>query len=324
MKILIPLLILAFTLHSCGNKTQEATNGNNPNWEEQGLTNVVPTKFESLVRPNEQLQLGKIYTDTIKFIGFDDNGDDPLMFVNKNKNTASLIYDWTVEYDFVKGEKIEIQWKMDSIRYAGDPEFLEYKEFLASAKKLESLKLTDKKVKFLWREMRYLEDLGGEFNVIILNDEYVETISEPEKSALAYVATFIGNECAWDGNANENRSNLKCKILGALDLGYQCSSKHLDFLRFWFRNNEDILKELENCPTTPDGATVQDTFDEIDLEIKDHTITVFFKASGINVREGKSWNWTEKHFFEFKNNELILLKKDISTMEQGTFEVSGN
>src|SRR5690606_19473377 len=188
---------------------------------------------------------------TIEFIEFDDNGDYPLMFVSNGKDTASLVYDWTVEYDFVKGEKIEIQWKIDSIHYAGDQEYLDYKEFLVSAKKLKPLKLTDKKVKFLWREMQYLEDLNGEFNVITLDEEYIKTISEPEKAALAYVATFIGNECVWDGNANENRSNLKCKILWALDLGYQCSPQHLDFLRFWFRSNEDILKELENCPTTP-------------------------------------------------------------------------
>jgi hypothetical protein len=53
-------------------------------------------------------------------------------------------------------------------------------------------------------------------------------------------------------------------------------------------------------------------------------ITVFFKANGINMREEKTWSWTEKHFFEFKKNELILLKKDISPMERGIFEVRGN
>jgi hypothetical protein len=149
-------------------------------------------------------------------------------------------------------------------------------------------------------------------------------MTEPEKAALAYIATFIGNECEWDGKANENRSNLRCKILWALDLGYQCSYEHLSFLRLWFRNNKDILNELENCPTTPDGATVQNTFDEINLEIEGDMITVFFKANGINMREEKTWSWTEKHFFEFKKNELILLKKDISPMERGIFEVRGN
>lgn len=324
MRRLFAFLILAFALQSCEEKKQKASNNNNPNLEEQAQISVIPTESRSPLRPHEQQELGRIYTDTIEFVELNDYGDEPLMLINKNKDKATLIYDWTIEYNFVRGEELEIQWKMDSIRYAGDPEFLQYKEFLVSAKRLKPLKLTDKKVKFLWREMQYLEDLSGEFNVIALDEEYIKTISEPEKAALAYVATFIGNECQWDGTADENRSNLKCKILSALDLGHQCSHKHLGLLRQWFRNDNDVLKELESCPTTPDGATVQDTFDEIDLEIEGNMITVFFKANGFNFREGKSWNWTEKHFFEFKEDELVLIKKDISPMEHGRFEVSGN
>lgn len=321
MKILLPLFILVFALQSCGNETQKATRASNS--ENPPQTSADVSELTSRLRPNERLELRKIYTDTIDFIEFNDYGDEPLIFINKNKDTVSLIYDWALEYDFVRGDELEIQWKMDSIRYAGDSEFLDYTAFLISAKKLNPLNLTDKNVKFLWREMQYVEDLKGEFNVIALDEAYIKTISEPEKAALAYIATFIGNECAWDGNINESRSNLKCKILWALDLGYQCSSKHLDLLRFWFRNNENILKELENCPTTPEGATLQDTFDEIDLEVKGNMITVSFKANGINVREQKSWNWTEKHFFEFNDNELLLIKKDISPMVYGKFEVSG-
>lgn len=324
MKNILILCILTFAIYSCNNKTQKATNDIHSNSGDPQQTSTDFSEFKSPLRPKDKLQLGKLYTDTIEFVEFDDNGDYPLMFVSNGNDTASLVYDWTREYSFVKGDKLEIQWKTDSIRYAGDQEYLDYKEFLVSAKRLASLKLTDKKVKFLWREMQYVEDLDGEFSVIILDEEYIKTISEPEKAALAYVATFIGNECVWDKNANENRSNLKCKILWALDLGYQCSPKHLDFLRFWFRNNKDILKELENCPTTPDGATVQDTFDEIELEIEGNMITIFFKANGFNFREGKSWSWTNKHFFEFKDNELILIKKDVSSMVKSEFEVRGN
>lgn len=322
MKILLPLFILVIILQSCGNETQKATIASNSENPQQ--TSADASELTSSLRPNERLELGKIYTDTIDFVEFNDYGDEPLIFINRNKDTTSLIYDWEIGYDFVRGDELEIQWKMDSIRYAGDSEFLEYTAFLVSAKKLNPLKLNDKNVKFLWREMQYIEELEGEFNVIALDEAYIKTISEPEKAALAYAATFIGNECAWDGDYTQGRRNLKCKILWALDLGYQCSSKHLDFLRFWFRNNEDILKELENCPTMPEGATIQDTFDEIDLEVKSNMITVSFKASGINVREEKSWNWTEKHFFEFNDNELLLIKKEISPMVYGKFEVSGN
>lgn len=286
--------------------------------------NIVQDTFENPFEPGEKIALGKVYFDTVEFVAFNDDGDNALVFIQKEGNTIGLIYDWAIEYDFIKGDEIEIQWKMDSIRYAGDPEFLNYTQFLVTAKKLKQLKLTDKKIKFLWRETRYNEALETDINTIILDEEYIKTISEPEKAALAYAATFIGNECEWDGKANDSRSNLKCKILSALDLGYQCSHSHLDFLRFWFRSNGDILKELENCPTTPDGATVQDTFDEINLAVNGNQIIVDFKASGFNLREGKSWNWTEKHHFEFKENELQLMKKEKSPTERGEFAVSGN
>lgn len=96
--------------------------------------------------------------------------------------------------------------------------------------------MTDKKITFLWRKIQYDEELQTDINAIFLNENYIKTISEPEKAALAYVVTFIGNSCEWDGKADEYRSNLKCKILWTLNLGYQCSNNHLGFLKYWFRN----------------------------------------------------------------------------------------
>ncbi len=201
---------------------------------------------------------------------------------------------------------------------------MHFNEFLVSAKKVKSLNLIDKNVKFLWRENLYNKELETEINSIVINDEYIKNISEPEKAALGYAAVFIENECEWDGNMAENRGNLKCKILPALNLGYQCSNTHLEFLKRWFRNNETVLKELERCPTKPDGATEQNTFDEINIDINENNITVFFNGSGYNLRESETWNWTEKHYFEFKENELILIKKNISPKEHHTFEVTEN
>ena len=317
MKYLLKLVVLIFILQSCGDKTQT---GNHLTPEEN---TTIPVEFTSPLKPGEKLELGKTYTDIVKYIRFDDNGDEWLVVVEKNKDTVTLVYNKEFS-DFFKGEEIEIQWKMDSIRYAGDPDFLNYAEFFISAKRLKTLALTDRKIKILWRETHFDEELKADISAIKLNESYINTISEPEKAALGYVATFIGNECEWDGKANESRSNLKCKILSALNLGYQCSYHHLDFLRFWFRNNKEILKELESCPTTPDGATIQDTFDEIEIEVQGNKITVFFKANGINMREQQKWSWTEKQFFEFKTNELVLIKKDISTVEHSKFEISAD
>lgn len=186
------------------------------------------------------------------------------------------------------------------------------------------LQLSDKKVKFLWREKKYNEEVKADVSSIVLNEDYIKTISDPERAVLGLIATFVGNECAWDGEAKEDRSNLKCKILWALDLGYQCSSKQMDFLRKWFRAESKILEELKNCPTTPDGATIQDTFDEINLEVKGNQILVSFKANGINLRDATSWNWTEDHTYELRGDELFLINKNVSEKKQSKISVGEN
>lgn len=325
MKKIAPILFaLSFMFQSCEIRTREKTITPLTEVEsKQTDTTSIPSYFESQLRPNEKLQLQQIKTDTVQYIDFNDEGDDFYFAVAKGKDTIGLIFN-SHDYNFIRGEQLEIKWIMDSMRYAGDDSFVNYTEFLVSAKKIKNVKLTNKKVKFLWREVIYNDELKMKLNSIMLNEDYIKQISEPEKAALAYIATFVGNECEWDGQANENRSNLKCKILWALNLGYQCSNEHLNLIRYWFRNNKEILKELENCPTTPDGATVQDTFDEITIEVKGNQIIVFFKANGINMREAESWKWEEKHYLEFKENELILTKKEVSPLQHEVLEVRGN
>lgn len=313
MKKIVLSILLTTLLFSCESKPKT-----NVLPEDAIVINPSDTLHKDLssrLRLNETLTLGTTYADTVEFVGFNDQGDDFIFSVAKNKDTIGLIYN-TGEVNLVRGDKIAIEWKMDSLRPAGDPEYLDHTEFLIGSKVLKPLQLTNKKIKFLWRKDLYNKELKIEVNSIVLNENYIKTITEPEKAALAYVATFIGNECEWDGQVTESRSNLRCKILDALGLGYQCSNPHLDLLRFWFRNDKDIIKELENCPTIPDGATIQNTFDEINLEVKGNQIIISFKISGMNMRESISYHWSEKHTYEFKGNELQLLKKDVSTVKK--------
>ena len=147
-----------------------------------------------------------------------------------------------------------------------------------------------------------------------INNEYCKSITNEEKAALAYIATFIGSSCNWDGEYKEDRSNLKCEILTALNLGYQCSEKHLGFLRYMFRNDSKVLQELkmENCPTTPETSTIQTTFDEITISRNNNEITVFFRANGINLNEQKKWSWSETDIFKTSNESVVLLLKEKS------------
>ncbi len=181
-------------------------------------------------------------------------------------------------------------------------------------------KLTDKSVKFLWREDRYNKELNDTFNTLIINEELCKSLTEPERAAIGFVVTFIGSECDWDGEAKDNFSNLKCKTLTALDLGYQCSDKHLGFLRRWFKNDSKTLKELEDCPTVPYTATSQNTFDYINLKVKDNKISVEFGANGVNMRIGQSWSWTETDHFQFDIDNIKLIKKEESKVKREHFD----
>jgi hypothetical protein len=164
--------------------------------------------------------------------------------------------------------------------------------------------LKDTTIKFLWRENKYDTTLKDTFSTIIVNEQYCKIIPEPVKAAVAFVATFIGNDCNWDGEGKEDRSNLKCKILSALDLGYQCSEQHLGFLRKWFRGDKRCLKELEDCPTTPSTASDQETFDEMRVDIKNNKIIIYSKIDGVIMQESKSWHYTEKDSFVLTGDSL--------------------
>lgn len=107
------------------------------------------------------------------------------------------------------------------------------------------LNLPDTTKNFLLRDMKYDSTLNDSFSSIFLNIDYINSMTSQEKAAIGYVSTYIGNECWWDGEANDDRSNLDCKIITALGLGYQCSESHLGFLRKWFSTDYEVLSELE-------------------------------------------------------------------------------
>jgi hypothetical protein len=167
----------------------------------------------------------------------------------------------------------------------------------------------DKNVKILWRENFYNAELQDTMSMIVMDTSYCRTISDPEKAAIAFVATFVGNDCWWDGQYTNDRSNLKCKVLTELNLGYQCSEIHLEFLRQWFSEDAKALKRLEDCPTTPFTATVQETFDSIRIAVEGQFIVVNFSVTGFNIREDLEWHRTEEITFRNAGSKLIIEKE---------------
>lgn len=128
------MISIGLGLQSCKKETENVTK-DNPNHKKIEAEKI-PSKFKSPLRPNENIVLGKIYTDTVNFVNFNDDGDDSQFIVEKNKDTIRLIYN-NDDPKFLRGNELEIKWKMDSMRPAGDSEFLDYREFLVSAKKIK-------------------------------------------------------------------------------------------------------------------------------------------------------------------------------------------
>lgn len=186
-------------------------------------------------------------------------------------------------------------------------QLLKNDRFLKNYKK-KSLSTRSKTILFLWREDRYNKEYKTTFSEICINKSYCKRITEPERAIIGYIATFIGSECDWDGECNSDRSNLKCKLLSALKLGYQCSDTHLGFLKKWFKEDYKALKRLEDCSTTPYTATIQNTFEKMELTHKNNNFYVTVYASGINSRENRSWYWKEiNHFILINKNQVKLL-----------------
>lgn len=271
---------------------------------------VAPIKINSRLRPNEKIELGKVYKDTVTYLELNDDSDYWYFLAKKNKDTVYIFYhaDESIG-ELIKEDQIEVNWKMIKMENPGDPELSIVKPFLVSFNKIISANLTDKKVKVLWREDQFDKELKMEINTITLNEDYLKNIHELEKAALAYVATFIGNECEWDGKVNENRSNLKCKLIIGLGLGYQCSPEHLSFLNKRFTNDTKALEKLKKCPTTPNTATIQSTFNEIELvtNSQNQTILINYKATKINVREGSSSSYIKTGEFKYNLDQTTLI-----------------
>lgn len=93
--------------------------------------------FKSELRPGEKLHFGKIYTDIVNYVEFNNDYDLWSFGVEKNGKTSVLVYPYEDPPAFVLGDQLSITWKIDSHRNAGDPEMLHFSEFLIDAKKAE-------------------------------------------------------------------------------------------------------------------------------------------------------------------------------------------
>ena len=324
MKHLISILFLLFLSCNQGFKEKKAPKTKVQKIEsvqeqvDTPATDTPPTKLSSALRPNEPVVLNEIYTDTLEFIDYNDDYDYRYIIGHKNGLEVSLFYNWdwfdNEVYNFLQGDVIAVQWKMERMAIPGDQKTVRIEEMALDAKKIASGR---KPIQFLKRVDAYDESAQANVNGIVINHSYLHNITSPEKAALAFVSYDIGNEC--EGGYDPEGSELVfwCRIVSALDLGHQCSDKQISFLRKWFAKDTVSLKKLESCPTMPNTATIQTTFDEILIRKNEaeKTITVSYKVTGINMRESKSWQWSQTDVFEYDSEHIVLVdskKSDVS------------
>lgn len=144
---------------------------------------------------------------------------------------------------------------------------------------------------------------------IVLNEDFLKNVTDFQRAALGYIATQAGNDCRWDGPRKEDESNLKCKLLTALNLGYMCSSQHLSFLEKWFREDEKSMEKLQRCSKRVVDDRITDKFNYILLISKGETLTITYEAKGRNLDDLSGWRWIKETVFQQVGNNGIKVVK---------------
>lgn len=155
-------------------------------------------------------------------------------------------------------------------------------------------------IKILW-----LDNTG----TLQLNTNYIKTLTDQQRAALGYIATDVSSECNWDGAKKADGSNLKCRFLSALNLGYQCSETHLSFLKKWFKEDTKVLDRLQYCNKTESSAKIQDHFIEIKMITTKETIKILYSAVGEDLDKQKTWNWQEESTYSFTKTGIKQINR---------------
>lgn len=150
MKLFYPLALLVL-LSSCNQKEKtEKLPRKAPSKEkivENSNDKSLNRKFKSTLRMNQDLELHKVYTDTVQFIEYNTDFDYFFIDVKKGNNVAGINTN-SDDINFNRGDVLEVKWKMDSIFIAGDGERLDFAEWLVGVKKIKDGNVTLFKKKY--------------------------------------------------------------------------------------------------------------------------------------------------------------------------------
>ena len=72
----------------------------------------------------------------------------------------------------------------------------------------------------------------------------------------------------------------------------------------------------------PYTATIQTTFDEITVftDTENKTISVNYRAHGVNSRESRKWSWTQTDSFKYDLENITLVNSEKTELTNESFE----
>lgn len=149
-----------------------------------------------------------------------------------------------------------------------------------------------------------------------LNLNYFKKIPESEKAILGFIATYAGTECDLEYETiSKPFTQYNCRLTLALGIGYQCSEEYLAFERKWFRNDTIVLKQFDDCPISPTGASNVSAFGEIKLTRSPGRIKIYFQKHTFSIRNMRSAEWTETFYFKVDADQIHLIKRTHTTVK---------
>jgi len=132
----------------------------------------------------------------------------------------------------------------------------------------------------------------------------VGPLSDGLKAILAMYA--LQNSAGCEGGNN----NISCALTDALELGGQCSDKHISLVRTWFRESlpkmgrymdwayKDIQKlgQLESvCYLQPDTSTFQEKWDKIQVTQNGSHVVVDAHGTSLSHEDSASFKFTTEY-----------------------------
>lgn len=174
---------------------------------------TAPAAFVSPLRKNEILIKGKVYTDTLSYMGYNDNGDDALFICVKGKDTVSLIIYDVKGPALNNGDRIVLQWNMKVFAPAGDPEFPYPTEYVVDYRLIQPGKVTLLKKSYALLEGHYDDkeispegqteiDAAVWYYVANTPDTAIRNVVDVERKGLQYVIE------KYDGKGDPAISNI--------------------------------------------------------------------------------------------------------------------